>query len=203
MAQVDLVLARTVLVKRVLDRDPHRLEAQHGLLAQRGAEVVGGQVEVAGAVEGLHVLAGARVEELHLGADEEREPLLPGPFEVALQDVARVAVERVAREHLNVAEHPRHRGVGITARQQLEGVRVGSGQHVGFLDPAVALDRRPVEGHALLEGDLQLGGCDLDRLEETEHVGEPQPDETYAALLDGAQDVLELALHAHSVGTIA
>ncbi len=197
------MLARAVLVERVLDRDAHRLEAQHGLLAQRGAEVVGGEVEVAGAVERLHLLAGARVEELHLGPDEEREALLPGPLEVALQHVAGVAVERVAREDLNVAEHPGDRGLGVAARQQLEGVRVGFGQHVGFLDPAVPLDRRAVEGHALLEGDLQLGRRDLHRLQEAEHVGEPQPDEADAALLDGAQDVLELALHAHSVGTIA
>ena len=34
VAEVDLVLARTVLVERVLDRDAHRLEAEHGLLAQ-------------------------------------------------------------------------------------------------------------------------------------------------------------------------
>ena len=203
VAEVDLVLARAVLVERVLDRDAHRLEAEHGLLAELRAEVVGGEVEVAGAVERLHPLGGAGVEELHLGADEEGEALLPGPFEVALQHVARVAVERVAREDLNVAEHAGDRGVGVAAGQQLERVGVGLGQHVGFLDPAVALDGRAVEGHALLEGDLQLGRRDLHRLEETEHVGEPKPDETHAALLDGAQDVLQLALHAHSVGTFA
>jgi len=112
-------------------------------------------------------------------------------------------VERVARKDLNVAEHPRDRGVGVAAGEQLERVRVRLGQHVGFLDPAVALDGRAVEGHALLERDLQLGRRDLHRLEEAEHVGEPKADEPHAAFLDGAQDVLELALHAHSVGTIA
>ena len=112
-------------------------------------------------------------------------------------------MERLAREDLDVAEHAGDGRVGVAAGEQLEGVRVGLGQHVGFLDPAVALDRRAVEGHALLEGDLQLGRRDLDRLQEAEHVGEPKPDETHAALLDGAQDVLQLALHAHSVGTFA
>ena len=94
-------------------------------------------------------------------------------------------------------------GFGVAAGQQLERVRVGLGEHVGFLDPAVALDRRPVEGHALLEGDLELGGRDLDRLQEAEHVGEPEPDEAHAALLDRAQDVLELALHVTSVRNVS
>ena len=97
VAQVDLVLARAVLVERVLDRDAHRLEPQHRLLAELGAEVVRGEVEVAGGVERLGARRRPGVEELHLRADEEREALLPCPFEVALQHVARVAVERLAR----------------------------------------------------------------------------------------------------------
>ena len=79
---------------------------------------------------------------------------------------------------------------------------VGLGEHVGLLDPAVALDRRAVEGHALLEGDFELGGGDLDRLQEPEHVGEPEADEPHASLLDGAQDVLELALHIPMLRTL-
>ena len=43
-------------------------------------------------------------------------------------------------------------------------------------------------------------GRDLDRLQEAEHVGEPQADEAHAALLDGAQHVLVLALHAPVYG---
>ncbi len=203
MAQVDLVLARPVLVERVLHRDAHRLEAQHRLLAELRTEIVGGVIEVAGVVERLDLLLGAGVEELHLRADEEREALFPGPFEVALQHVAGIARERLAREHLDVAEHAGDGRVAVAAGQQLEGVGVGLGQHVGFLDPAVALDRRPVEGHALLERHLELGGSDLHRLEKTEHVGEPKSDETHAALLDGSQYVLELGLHVPSVRTIA
>ena len=42
---------------------------------------------------------------------------------------------------------------------------VGHGEHVGFLDPAVALDRRAVEGHALLERALELGRGDREALE--------------------------------------
>ena len=123
------------------------------------------------------------------------KPFLPRPFEVPLQHVARVAVERLARVHLDVAEHAGDGGVGIVAREQLERVGIGPGEHVGLLDPAVALDRGSVEGHALLEGGLQLGRRDLDRLEKAQHVGEPQPDESDAPLLHRPQDVLVLALH--------
>ena len=195
------MLARPVLVERVLDRDPHRFQSEHRLLAQLRTDVVRGQVEVPGRVERLGALARTEVEELHLGPDEEREALLPGLLEVPLQDVAGIAVERLAGGRLDVAEHPGDRGVGVLDREQLERVRVRLGDHVGLLDPAVALDRRPVEGHALFEGDFELGGRDLDRLQEAEDIGEPQAHEAHAALFDGAEDVLELALHAGSVGT--
>ena len=49
---------------------------------------------------------------------------------------------------------------------------------------------------------LELGRRDLHRLQEAEDVGEPEPDEADAALLDRPQDVLELALHAGSVGRV-
>ena len=56
------------------------------------------------------------------------------------------------------ASSPRH-------GHDLERVRVGDREHVGLLDPAVALDRRPVEGHALLERGLELGRGDREALE--------------------------------------
>ena len=87
-------------MERVLDRDAHRFEAEHRLLAELRTDVVGGEVEVAGVVEGLDPFRSAGVEELHLGPDEEGEALLPRPLEVALQHVAGVAVERVARKDL-------------------------------------------------------------------------------------------------------
>ncbi len=79
----------------------------------------------------------------------------------------------------------------------------GRGQHVGFLDPAVALDRGAVEGDALLEGDLELCGGDLDRFQKAQDIGEPQADEAHAALFDGAQDVLVLAFHVESLRALA
>ena len=196
------MLARSVLVERVLHRDAHALEPQHRLLAQLRTDVVRGEVEVAGRVERLRFGAGAEVEELHLGPDEEGEALLPGPLEVPLQHEARIAQERLAGRGLDVAEHPGDDGFVVGRREQLERVRVGLGDHVGFLDAAVALDRRAVEGHALFQGHFELGRRDLDGLQEAEDIGEPQPHEAHSALLDRSQYVLELALHASSVRSV-
>src|SRR3546814_18418580 len=73
--------------------------------------------------------------------------------------------------------------------------RSGLGQDVALLHPAEPVDRRAVEPHALVEGALQLGRRDGEGLELTQHVGEPEPDESDPPLLDGPQDVVTLALH--------
>ncbi len=80
----------------------------------------------------------------------------------------------------------------VTPREQLERVGVGHRQDVGFLDPGEPVDRRTVEGHAVLEGVLELRRGDGEALEIAEDVGEPQSDESDAALFDAAQDVVAL-----------
>ena len=82
-------------------------------------------------------------------------------------------------------------------REDLEGGRVGHGDHVGLVDPGEALDGRAVEADALLEGRLQLGGRHRDALQRAEHVGEPQPDEPDVALLQRAEHELLLTVHFH------
>ena len=52
-----------------------------------------------------------------------------------------------------------------------------------------------VEADALLERTLQFGGRDGDRLEVSEHVGEPQPDEADVAFLQRAQHEFLLPIH--------
>ena len=86
-------------------------------------------------------------------------------------------------------------------RQHLECRRVGPRHGVGFRDPGEALDRGAVEADALLEGAFEFGGRDRDRLEESEHVGEPQPDEADVAFLQRAQHEFLLSIHDRSVGT--
>ena len=60
VAQVDLLLARRVLVEAVLDRDAHRLERADRLLAQRPGDVVRREVEEAALVERLRAAGRAR-----------------------------------------------------------------------------------------------------------------------------------------------
>ena len=86
-------------------------------------------------------------------------------------------------------------------RQHLERRRIGPRDHVGFRHPREPLDRGAVEADALLEGAVELGGRDGYRLEVSEHVGEPQPDEADIAFLQRAQHEFLLPIHARSVSS--
>ena len=124
-----------------------------------------------------------------------------GPVEVALEHVAGIALEGLAVVVEDVAEHPGRRVVALGPREQLEAVGVGPGEHVALLHAAEAVDGGAVEVHALVERVLELGRADGDGLELAEHIGEPQPDQADAALLDGAEHVVLLTFHGAHVGT--
>jgi hypothetical protein len=183
------VLTGRDLVVHVLDGDAHALQVLDRALAVPGRDVERRQVEVAAAVEELGALARTEVEVFELGTDVEREPEVRRPLELALQDLAGVAVERRAVGLVHVAEHARHAGLAGVG-DQLERGRVGHGHHVGFLDAAEALDRRAVEAHALAERPLQLLWGDGEGLQDAQDVGEPQADELDPAFLGRPQDVV-------------
>lgn len=69
------------------------------------------------------------------------------------------------------------------------------GHGVGFRDPRETLDRGSVEADAFLEGAFELGWGDRDRLEETEHVCEPEPDEADVTFFQGAENEFLLSIH--------
>ena len=117
--------------------------------------------------------------------------LVEGP----LEHVPRVGEARRAVGQLQVAEHPRRAGRVAAPRQDLEGRRVGLGEHVGLVDAGEALDGRTVEADALGEGALELRRRDGHGLERAEHVREPQTDEADVALFDRAQHELFLTVH--------
>ena len=71
VAEVDLLLARGVLVEAVLDGDPHRLQRADGLLPQRPRDVVRREVEEAALVERLRRWPG-------LAAARSRRTRCPG-----------------------------------------------------------------------------------------------------------------------------
>ena len=120
----------------------------------------------------------AEQEELDLRVRVEGEAHLAGLGEVALEHPAGVGVARGAVGQQDVAEHPGHARVLAAPRQQLEGRRVGTRDHVRFVNPRETLDGAAVEADAVRERALELSRGDRDGLERTEHVGEPEPDKT-------------------------
>src|SRR5690606_32528914 len=97
--------------------------------------------------------------------------------------------------HPDVAEHPRGPGVVPAPRDDREGAGVRLHDHVGLVDPRETLDRAAVEADPLGERLLELSGRHGDRLQRTQHIGEPEPDEPDVALLDGPEDILLLTIH--------
>ena len=195
VAQIDLLLARRVLVEAVLDRDPHVLQRADGALAQLTGDVVRGEVEIPAPVDRL----GQRtlderleVEELDVGGDVERQALLVGGLHVAAQHLARIALERRAVEVMDVAEDPRFGRLGITPGEQLERVGIGNRQHVRLLHPGEPVDRRAVERHPVAQRVVEFGRRDREALQRAQHVGEPEPDQAHAAFFDAAEHVVTL-----------
>ena len=203
VAQVDLVLARGVLVLGVLDGDAHLLQGEDAALAEVARHVGGGELEVGAGVEGhgrVRRVGVGEVEVLDLGGREEGEPLLPGAVEGPAQGVSGAAFEGSAVEVEDVAEDPGHGCVVGMPGEDLERLGVGPGEHVALLDPGEAVDSRTVEGHALLEGVLELGRRDGEGLGRSQDVGEPQLHEADGSFLDGPEHVLLLAPHVTSAG---
>ena len=107
----------------------------------------------------------------------------------AAQHVARVALVGLALGRQDVAEHPADALLLGPPGQHRERRRVRHGDHVGLLDRVEAGDRGAVEAHPALEGVVELGGVDRERLQLAQDVGEPEPDEADLALLDERLDV--------------
>ena len=112
--------------------------------------------------------------------------------QLALQDPARVAGERVAVRGEDVADDAGAAGcellvaVGPDAglpRNRVERVEVRDEEHVRLGDPRETLDARAVEPLAVLDRFLQLVHRHLDRLHVADDVGELETDEAKVAFL--------------------
>ena len=196
VAQVDLVLAGRDFVVAVLDADAHLLEREDRLAAQVAGDVERRQVEVAALVERRRALSDVlEVEELQLRADVEGEAEVGGALELALEDVARVALERRAVRVLDVAEHA---GDAALARAPGQELRRSTGRAWrSCRDSSMRAKpsmRAAVEAHALLERLLQLLDGDREALEGAEDVGEPEPDELDVVVAARLQHVVFLVV---------
>ena len=167
-------------------------------LRKRAGDVGGGEVEVRAVVERCRaaVVGRSEVEELHLRGDVEREARARGPGRGCGAAPGGGRPRRACRRGCRCRRTSRASGAcGSAHGSSSKLFGVGAGEHVALLHPGEAVDRRAVERHALLEGVLQLGRADGEALQLAEHVGEPQPHEAHAALLDRAQDVVLLSFH--------
>ena len=189
----------------VLDRNGHLLELEREVTAQVAGGVVRREVEVAGVVERHGHGGPARdgrvlleVEELELGAHVQHVAGLVRGAEGPVEARARVAGERVSLRGADVAEDARNAALGGAPRKDLERAHVREGEHVGLLERGEAINGRAVEADTLLERLLEVLGGDGERLEVAEHVGEPKAHEADVALLDGAQDEIDVLLAAHA-----
>jgi hypothetical protein len=201
VAQVDLLLARCALVVAVLDGDPHRLEHRDRLAAEVVRERVRCVVVIAARVDrdrdGADLWTLADQEELDLRVRVEGEAHVRRLGQVALEHPARIGVARGAVGEQDVAEHAGHAGVLTAPRQQLKRRRVGPGDHVGLVYSREALDGASVEADAVREGALELRRGDGHRLEHSEHVREPEPDETNITLFERAEHEFFLPIHGY------
>ena len=161
--EVDLVLAGRDLVVGRLDPDPERLEGVDHVLADLLGEVRR-EVEVAGLIVRQRgdaaVLAAPEQEELELRAGVDDVAELPRPLDLAAQDVARVADERLAARREDVADDAGRpaRPDGGLPRDLGERGHVGHQVLVALGDPGEALDRAAVEPRPVPDASPRAGG---------------------------------------------
>ena len=194
--EVDLVLAGGHLVVRGLDPDAEGLERVDHVLADFLGEV-GREVEVAGLIvrqrRDLAVVVAAEEEELELGPGVPLVAQLGGALELALEDEAGVARERVAGRGHHVADDAGRAAAAERAGTERamtrlpgdlrEGVHVRAQPLVALGDPGEALDRAAVEPGAVLDGALELVERDGDRLHDAQDVRELELHEADVVLL--------------------
>ncbi len=200
IAQVDLLLARCALVVAEFHRDAHRLQRADRRAAEVVPDAVRGMVEVSVLVDrdglgSLHV-GPLEEEELDLRVRVEGEAEVRRASQAPLEDEPRVGEGRRTVRQQNVREQPPGSPRLAAPGQHLEGRRVGADDHVRLRHAGEAFDRRAVEADPLRERALQFRRCHGHRLQPAKDVREPQSDEPDVALLDGAEHVLGLLVHA-------
>ena len=190
--EVDFVLAGGDLVMRGLDVETHRFEREHDLAPHVLTLVHRRQIEVAPGIVRLgrrDPVPPLEQEELALGAGVHREPLRGGERDDPLERAARAALERDTLGRVDVADHPRHLLTGrIVPGINHERVGIGTQEHVRFLDPHEALDRRAVEHDQAVQRVLELAVRNLDVLDRAEDVRELQPHELDLLALGPLED---------------
>ena len=197
--KIDFVLPGRALVVTEFHRNADGLQHLDGGATEVVGHALGHVIEVARLIDRLRPLSWLpsllEQEELDLGVDVEGVTHVRALGEGPLQDVARVGDAGGAVRKHDVAEHPGCAGRFPAPRQDLEGRRVGFGEHVGFEDAGEPFDDRAVESDALRERPFELSRGDGHGLQRAEDVREPQAHEPDVSFFDGPQDKLLLTIH--------
>ncbi len=180
--EVDLMLAGGDLVVGGLHADPERLERVDHVLAHFLGEI-GREVEVAGLIVGQRldrpVGSAAEQEELQLGTHVDDVAELARPLDLAAEDPARIADERLAARREDIADDtggPARAGTALP-RDLGEGRHVRHEVLIALGDPGESLDRRAIEPGPVGHGALELVNRDRDRLDVPDDVRELELDE--------------------------
>jgi hypothetical protein len=182
------VLADRDLVVRGLHPDAERLEGVDHVLADLLGEV-GREVEVAGLVvrqrRDLAVLVAPEQEELELRTGVDDVAQLLCALDLAAEDEAGIARERLAvgREHVTDHAGGPARTVAALPRDLREGRHVRHEVLVALGDPGEALDRRTVEPRSVADRALELVDRDRHGLDDANDVRELELDEANAGRL--------------------
>ena len=156
--QVDLVLAWSILMKAVLDRDRERFEVVQRRPAQIRRDIGCREIEVGGGVERLrNAVVLLEVEEFDLGRGEEGVASVVRAIEIPSQDLARIAGERGSVEVFDIAKHEPGRFVILCPWQELERASIRASEHIALLYPAESIDRRTIELQAFVEDLFKFG----------------------------------------------
>ena len=207
-AEVDLVLARTLLVAGALRADPHLLQGQTDLPPDVLPPVLGRDVHVArpivGDFRGPSVLVRAEEVKGLLQAEEEGEPrLLRFPCRRSEQAPGVRGMGRPVRlRHGRI--HPHHPAVLRTPGKDRQRRGIGAQGQTGF--PFKTADGGGIKRNPPVEGPLQLVGHDGNVLLPSVHVAEGQADELHVLFPHVLQhfvfcvihDLLLSVFHVHS-----
>ena len=185
------------LVVRELDGNAHLFENTDRVASKVLCNVEWSEIEVTAGIDRRWIVDALEEEELHLWMNVEGETALRRLVQIAPEDETRVAPERPAIGRMDITEHAGHAPVGPSSceRHDLKSSRIGSSQHVRLLHPCEPLDGRTVKTDPLIERLLQLLRGHGERLQKSEDVREPEPNEPDTPLLDSAQNVILLSFH--------
>jgi len=190
IAHVNLMLTRGNFVVAVFNLNPHILKGKDRIAPQIAPHIQRPCVKIPPLVDDLWGFVTLKIEVLQLRAKIESVTLVCRLFQNALKDISRIALIGSPFRLQDIAEHPRHRSVSWSPRQELKSAGVRLGDHVTLFDPGKPLNGRAIKAHTLSHAFLQFRGSDGKSLQNPQDICKPELDETDVLFLNDLYDIL-------------